>query len=280
MFNMTNDQVVPYNSSADGNKYGKEGAGALGISEADMGISNTVNILIPLKMNLEQMADKITGIVAGRMGTVAASATVTNTKESIDNSLTTTAPLFFFFAKFQEKHLRAILELSKLSWGILKPEKGQMILGMDGMKYMSSTEDIPFDDYGYTLADSRKEQDVRAMLRQYMSVALNVNPDLIDAAIDSEIAQTSTEALMTIKKTLKELRKIKEQEAQAQQEAAAQQQQQSDQGQVDLMNAKAQNTAKEIALRGNVDIAKNTSKSMDAHVLAQNQPPQQQGVRK
>lgn len=250
MHNMTNDQIVPYNSAEDGNNYGKDGANAVGMKEADMGVSNSVNILIPLKMNLEAMADRITGIAQGRMGNIPASSTVENAKENIENSLTTTAPLFYYFSKFQEKVLRRVLDLSKISYGILKPEKGEMILGIDGMQSMVQTQDIPFDDYGFSLGDAKKEQAIRSMLRANMAVAINANPELIEVSIDSEIASTVTEAQAIIKKAMKDLRDMRAQEAQADRDAQAANAQAQIQGQQQNVQMQGDQAIREIGAKG------------------------------
>lgn len=272
MYDATNDGIIYINTSADGNASGRDAMNATGFTSIDMGVSNTVSILIPLKDNLERMADRITGIDPSRRGNIKASATVANTDTSIAKSTTTTAALTYFFYQYKERVIRRVLDMTKISWGILKPEKGEMILGTEGMQYLKATHDIAFDDYGYTLADSRKEQNIREIVRSYFQQSINAGTGRIQDAIEFETAETMTEALAVIKKGWQEVRKAQAEDAKAAQEQQAQLQIQLQQGQGQMQAAQGEQMAKEIGLRAQADIAKDTVKAGNQLALEQSQP--------
>lgn len=226
-YQVMNDNFIVYNSAADG-MTAEKSALAAGFKEIDLGVSQTIGTLIPLKQDLEATADRITGILQNRMGDIPASSTAYSAQQSIQASRTTTAPLFYFFNQFVERKMRLILALSKISWGILKPEKGEMILGKEMMQFLKVTEDIAFDDYGYSLGDMTRELKIRDIIRAYLPQAINANPELLEAAIKSEIEETVAGAQGVISNAFAEIRKRLSQEAAARaQEAMALQQEKS-----------------------------------------------------
>ena len=83
MYNLTDDGLYLYNSSQEGNKIGRDVMVQGTIKEIDLGVSNTIAVLLPLKNELQLMADRLTGITEERQGQIAASSTVTNAQSNI-----------------------------------------------------------------------------------------------------------------------------------------------------------------------------------------------------
>jgi hypothetical protein len=106
MYNMANESLLIIDSSDEGNVSGKEGVGSTGFKEIDLGVSQSISVLIPLKMDLERMVERITGITPDRMGDIKASSTAYGAQQSIQASRTITAPMFFYFNEFYAPDVR------------------------------------------------------------------------------------------------------------------------------------------------------------------------------
>lgn len=270
-YRMVNDGLLMINTSADGNASGRDINSAIGIKEIDLGVSASVQQLLLLKTDLENMSEKITGILDSRFGQISPSASVGNTQASIQGSQTTTAPLFYFFAQFVERLMKLVLEESKISWGILKPEKGEMVLGQEGMRFLTLSPELCFDDYGYSLGDVTRDMTIRNMLKTYIVPVLNAEPTLLGMALEAEMAETTTEAVAKIKSAIDKMNSDRAQEA-----AAAQQAQIDHEKALQSMifNSKQQdhvNDLEKIHAKGVVKQAGDTQKAMNQGVHLLNQ---------
>lgn len=280
MYNIVNDGLLLINTAADGNVAGKDSTTAAGFRSEDIGISQSLNILFAYKMQLEDTVKKVLGIAPARMGDIPASSTVGNTQQQMASSLTTTAPLFYYFNQYVERGMKLTLELSKISWGILKPEKGEMILGADGMRMLRVTEDICFDDYGYSLGDVQKEMNIRQILRQYMPAVLQAEPTLIHMAIKAELAETFTEAEAIVEKAMAEVNRMQQQQQQDAHDQQMQQIQAQNQGAQQLQQGAQQHDMNMLAAKTITKNAENTQKAMNqtTHETAKaGLAPQQKG---
>lgn len=270
MYKITNDGVIEWNSAEEGNEGARNIEGAVGVSAIDLGISSSINTLIPLKVDLEQTADRITGILQNRMGNIAASATVSNTQQSVAASRTTTAGLFYFFAEYIERVMRLTLEFSKISYGVLRPDIGDMVLGVEKMQFLKMTPDFAFQDYGYKLGDIMKEMDVRNMLREWAPIVLNSQPEMVETFMEAAWTETTAEIQGKIRNAFKKINEAKQAEAQAQSEAAMAQKQVMVDGTNQVQQTKNEGDLAKVAAQGQVATSIEGQKGKNAAILQRN----------
>lgn len=271
LYNLTNEGVVFFNSSEDGNEGAKTFEQQIGLGQVDLGVSTTINTLIPLKVDIEQTVDRITGILNTRSGIIQASATVSNTQQSLQASRTTTAALFYFFGEYIERIIRLTLEMSKISWGVLRPDIGKMMLGVEKFQFLSGIENIAFHDYGYQMADITKDQTVRDMLRQFYPVVLNSSPDLLPDILEAELADTATEAQAIMSRAMQVINDRKQQEAVMANEAAMQREQVAANAPVAVQQEKVKGDLMKEAAKGNNAAVLEGQKAANQAVLQRNQ---------
>lgn len=221
LYQITNDSLLLVNSAAEGNKGQRDLQSLAGIREIDLGISATVQVLINLKIELQDTADKLTGVLASRQGITPASATSGNVQSSMEASRMSTGPLFYYHQRFMENFLNKAVDRLKIIWGHLTPEDGDNILGTENMEWLKATKDIAWDKFGAYISDSRQDAKIKDMIRQYLPQAFQAGELDFEGAMEFEMQQTTAEALAKIRQIKKDFQKaqdqIKQQEMQAQQ---------------------------------------------------------------
>jgi hypothetical protein len=288
MHKLTNDGIYDYDSSADGNMSGTSVEVQGSIKEIDLGISANMQVLLTLKVQLQDMADRLSGISNERQGQIAASQTSGNANLAVQGSQNITEPLNYYFDRYVENVLIRVAEYSKITV-FTHPDKLGMIIGDDAVGFLKITKDISYDDYGYYLADSRKEEDVKGRIRGLMEFALNSKEMRVQDALDFELAETMTEAVAVVKKGWAEVQKMNQDAQAAQQQAQGQQAQAQQEGQAAMNEQQFQNQQKLEQQRGLNKIAAETVKGKNQYVLNTQQaindvlssgtgapPPQQQ----
>lgn len=221
---MTNDGIYDYNSAEDGNISGAKIEINGAIKEIDLGVSATMQILLTLKVQLESMADRLSGVNEQREGNIASSATVGNTQSALESSRTITEPMNYIFDRYTEMVLMKVAELTKIVWTVLHPEEGENIVGTDGIKFLRVSKDLLFDAFGTYLGDSRKEHDIRQLVRNYIPMAINAGELAVHTAIEFELQETLGEAIAVVKKGWEQIQQIKSQEQENNLKAQAEQQ--------------------------------------------------------
>lgn len=211
---ITNDSLLIYNSAEDGNMGNIALNGDIGFKPFDLGISNTVGVLINLKMQLQDTADRLSGVNEQREGNISASATVGNTQSALKSSRSITEPMNYYFDRYVENVLMKTAELTKLVWTTLHPEEGENIVGTDGIKFLRVTKDLLFDAFGVYLGDSRKEEEIRQMVRGYFGASINAGEMAPHTAIEFELEQTVGEAVQVVKKGWETIQQIRANEQQ------------------------------------------------------------------
>jgi len=208
LYDMTNDGVYYYNSAEDGNISGEKIEVNGAMREVDLGISSTVQVLINLKLELQNTADLLSGMPNYRTGSTPASATATNAQGALRLSRTITGPMFYFFDQYVENIFTLVCELSKISYGLLRKDEGSLIVGEDGVQFLGDTMNIALDDYGVFLADARKESEIRERVRGYMGLAINAGEQRIEDGVEFELAETLPEAVEIVRKGWKTIKDL------------------------------------------------------------------------
>ena len=205
MYNLADDGMYLYNSSQEGNKIGRDVMVQGTIKEIDLGISNTIAVLIPLKNELQLMADRLTGITEERQGQIAASSTVTNAQSNIIASRTMTEPMFYYMERFTERVFQKTLEAVKVAWGLMDTGEGDLIIGDEGTGFLKATADIANDDYGVYLIDGREEQEIKAKLDMLAQVSVNAKELRLQDWLKVSLAGTLGEAQLALEKGWKDM---------------------------------------------------------------------------
>ena len=200
MYNLADDGLYLYNSSQEGNKIGRDVMVQGTIKEIDLGISNTISVLIPLKAELQLMADRLTGITEERQGQISASSTVTNAQSNIVASRTMTEPMFYYMERFTERVFSKMLEAIKVAWGLMQSGEADLIIGDEGKGFLKATADIANDDYGVYLIDGREEQEIKAKLDMLAQVSVNAKELRLQDWLKVSLAETLGEAQEALEK--------------------------------------------------------------------------------
>ena len=270
MHNLTNDGIYLYDSSVDGSMSGTSVEIQGAIKEIDLGISSNTQTLLTLKVQLQDMADRLSGISNERQGEIAASQTSGNAALAVQGSRNITEPLNYFFDRFVENILIRVAEYSKITV-FTHPDKLGMIIGDDAVGFLKITKDISNDDYGYYISDSRKEEDIKNRIRGLMEFALNSKEMRVEDALAFELAETMTQAVAVVKSGWKEVKDIAAKQQEAQQQAQGQQAQEAQQGQAAMQQNQFEHQVALEKQRGLNKIAAETVKGKNNYVLNEQQ---------
>lgn len=264
LYRMTNDGIYDYNSAEDGNISGQKVEINGAIREIDLGVSASMQVLLGLKMELEHTADKLSGVNEERSGNIAASSTATGAQLSQQASRTLTEPMFYMFTRFTENVFSKLVEYSKISWGLLKPDQGAMIIGDDGVKFLRATKDLANDDYGVYLSDGRKEMDIRKTMRELAMAAVNSGELRIHDVAKFELEETLSGAIEVLDRAWKEVKQMGMQEQQQKQQG----EQQMTQAQIE---AQKESVAEEQNFEANLEVLKSDLKMGQDSLKVKNQ---------
>ncbi len=271
LYNAFNDSFIDYDSSAAGNMAGKDLSMNQIFREIDLGVSNSFPYLLQMKNEVISMLDLITGIYPSRQGTAAASATVTNTMQSVENSRTITEPMFYYLTKHFERIMLGIVEKGKLVWGLYQPNKARTILGDEKYNFLQLTKDIAFASYNVELVNPRWEQQIMDRMRQMAEYSLNAKEIRALDVLDLELQETLADKKAMLKKAWADINAARNESAKMQMQADAENQQRSLATQVELNREQREDQQSavidQIREKGRVDIIVNSNKAKDEAIL-------------
>lgn len=279
MYNALNDGFIDYDSTAQGNMSGRDLDITNMFKEIDLGVSSSFPALIALKQEIQQTIDRLTGINENREGQIAASSTATNAQSAIRASRTITEGMFFLMGLFTEKVLVKICETTKLTWGLYKTQKGQIVLGDEKFKFLEVTKDLAYQDYGVSLLDGGRELDLRQRFERYAEAALNAKDIRYKDIIQFDLQPTLVEATAVLEKAFTEMEKIRQSDMQSQGQVQTQIAQQQMATQIQIADADREdrqiNEKENIILQGDTDIRVNSAKASGAMIAKQSEIEQQ-----
>jgi hypothetical protein len=234
LYQLANDSFIDWDSSAAGNTSGRNLDISQMIKELDLGLSSSFPQLIALKQDIQNTIDRLSGINENREGIIAASSTATNAQSSIQASRTMTKHMDYATGLFIEKVLTKIAETTKVSWGLFKAEKGEIILGAEKFKFMRATSDIAYSDYAVYLDDGGRFLEVKQQMRLYMEASLNAKEIRPQDVLELELSESLSEAKSILKNSYEVLEKARQEEQGRALEAQSQNAQAQMQGQQQL----------------------------------------------
>jgi hypothetical protein len=224
---MVNEGIYDYDSSADGNASQREARVNSMLKDIDLGVSESIGKLIEIKREIEATADRLTGINNDRQGDIAASSTATNANSAIQISRTITEYMFYMFGKYCENVLKKVMEHGKLSFGVLNPDLGRMLLGDEAIRFLDSIQNLPNDSFGLGLSDSSKEDAVRTKIeQQWLPSAINAQELRSVDAWQAAMAESVDEMTVIAEKGWKIVKDQMQQQQESAQQAKSMDQQQ------------------------------------------------------
>lgn len=218
---ITNDGILDYNSAADGNEGGRDMDMRETLKEIDMGLSASMVELRALKTDIERTVDLLTGINGPRQGQTQASQPLGSQNNDLNQSFSITEPFSFMFNEYTEQVFYKMMMFGKVTYGLLHPDKGAMLLGDSGLKYLKDTSSIAFEDYGLYISDGRREKQVRELMHEYLPQAINAKELRVVDAVQAELAETMDKTLAILNHGWDVVQDIAQKQTQGEQQARA-----------------------------------------------------------
>ena len=220
MYDVVEHGVIQFNSAVDGIESEQQIINAAQIIQSiDLGLTQSFEILLTLKNDIQNTIDKLTGINETREGLGRASATATGTMQNIEASRSITKDLFFMLQVYSSIFLTKMVDKVKINWDYLKSLKG-MFLDDDDMDFLKITEDICLDEFAAYFSDGREYNEVKQFAMQLFPQEINAGNLRTKDAIRFKSSQSLAEGLQVLDRAWDELEKVKAQLQQQEQEAA------------------------------------------------------------
>lgn len=216
MFNISEESFITTNSNADENQAARTPPENAGVNSVNIGDVQNIMALINLKVDIQNMIDRISGINEFREGEGAVSATATQNIDAIAASRTITSPIFYAHSKFLENVFMRVIEQTKYAIGYLKDDSFDSIIGDNGVEVMKRSKDVHWDDYGVFIADPNREAEIREKITLFGQVALNSGEIRIPELLEAELAPTIQDSVQLFKEGLKNLDRLRQEEQQQQ----------------------------------------------------------------
>jgi hypothetical protein len=221
---VSEDGIARYDSSAEGNRSGTEAdSNKVGIGAINLGQSQSLMVLLNQAMDIERVMDRITGMNDNRIGLAKATSTATANVNNIEASRSMTYDLFYFMANYIELVLEKLCEKTKINVLYKGEDSRQFIFDDDQIKYLLSTKDLVFDNYGVSITDGKKERDIlqriEGLFPQEINAGLLRTKDVAKFYMETSFAS----AIKILDKAHEELAALRQQEERTKQETSQKQ---------------------------------------------------------
>jgi len=220
LHSISEDGVVRYNSSAEGNISGIEvDSSKVGIGTANLGQSQNLIILLQQAMDIERVMDRITGMNDARQGLEKATSTATANISNVEASRSMTYDMFYFMKEYIERVLMKLAEKSKLNITQYGEDSRQFVLSDEEIQYLISTKNLMFHNYAVTISDGRKEQTILQKLEQLFPQEINAGLLRTKDVAKFYMEENFAKAIKVLDLAHTELATIRQQELRTKQEA-------------------------------------------------------------
>jgi hypothetical protein len=218
---ITEDGIVRYNSSAEGNVSGTESeSNKVGVTAINLGQNQNLVVLLNQAMDIERVMDRITGMNDNRQGLSRPTTTATANVNNIEASRSMTYDLFYFMKGYMERSLTKLAEKTKINKTYIGADSRQFIFDDGDMMYMMTTRDLDLDNYGVVVSDGKKEKDIltklEALFPQEINAQMLRSKDVARFWTESSFAA----ALRVLDNAHDEMAKIRENEIRVKQESS------------------------------------------------------------
>lgn len=231
LHSVSEDGVVRYNSSSEGNMTGSESdSNKVGIGALNLGQSQALIVLMNQAMDVERVMDRITGMNDARQGLEKATATASGNQNNIEASRSMTYDIFYFMKDYEERVLMKLAEKTKLNQVYFGKDGRQFVFSDSEIKYLITTKNLIFSNYAVSINDGRREQDVLQKIEQMFPQEINAGglrtKDVAKFLMEDNFAH----AIKVLDEAHEELEAIRIQQSRVDQES----QQQATQAQVQM----------------------------------------------
>jgi hypothetical protein len=217
---ISEDGIVRYNSSAEGNRGGVEAdSNKVGIQSINLGQSQSLMVLLNQAMDIERIMDRITGMNEGRQGVQKATTTATANVNNIEASRSKTYDLFFFMTKYIEKVLMKLAEKTKINEVYLGEDGRKFILDQDEIKYLVNTKNLVWDNYGISVTDGKKERDIMLKLEGLFPAEINASEIRTKDVAKFYMETNFAAAIKILDKAHEEIARIRQDQSRVDQES-------------------------------------------------------------
>lgn len=224
---ITEDGIIRYNSSAEGNVSGTElESNKVGVGAVNLGQNQNLAILLQQAIDIERVMDRVTGMNENRQGLTKATTTATANVNNIEASRSMTYDLFYFMQEYIERVLTKLAEKTKINKTYIGADNRQFILDDGEMMYLMSTKELDFDNYGVTITDGKKEKDILAKIETLFPQEINAGMLRTVDVAKFWTESTFASALRVLDNAHDKLAKIRQEELRVKQESAMQANQQ------------------------------------------------------
>jgi hypothetical protein len=214
MTELMDDGTVRYNTAAEGNKFGLDGRSEQALSGVNVGDKGRVlDVLLRLKMDIENSIDRITGITRGRSGSEFATTTATTSNNNLESSRTTTYDFFYQSKLFFDEVMTRLCEKGKLNFIENNPDYGGSVFSDDEFNFIRATSDIPLENFTATINDGRKELHVMDKIESLFQGDINSGQLRSKDVARFYLADSLHEGLKVLDKAWGEIQKISQQSA-------------------------------------------------------------------
>ena len=278
LYEMVNDQMIDYDSSAAGNAGARNLDPANMFKQFDLGLSDSFQYLLAMRNDIVNQLNEITGINENRMGITAASSTATAQQSNISNSRTITEALFYGFSGFVSRVMQGIVDSTAISWAFYKIEKGEQILGADKFRFLQVTREIGYRDYGVYIEDGSKYMEISQKIEKMMEFSLNAKEIRPKDALNVLLAETMSQKKAILENSWVEMQKVIQESNAAQQQNDAAMQEQALQTQIqiaqedreDLQKASQDDIVLSAQMQMEIDNNKAKGKMFETQIKAEN----------
>jgi len=220
LHSVSEDGVVRFNSSAEGNISGLEAESSkVGIGSMNLGESQTLVVLLSQAIDIERVMDRITGMNDARQGLEKATTTATVGISNVEASRSMTYDMFYFMKEYIERVLMKLAEKSKLNITQYGEDSRQFVLSDEEIQYLISTKNLMFHNYAVTISDGRKEQTILQKLEQLFPQEINAGLLRTKDVAKFYMEENFAKAIKVLDLAHTELAKIRQQELKIKQEA-------------------------------------------------------------
>ena len=230
-FDITENGVITINSSAEGNFSNTDVQNAVKlIQELDLGLSQSFDILLKVKNDVENTMDRITGINESREGQSPTSQTATGTMQNIEASRSITRDIFYGHQMFMNRLFSNLVEKTKLNAKYLDSNRAKILLGDNGINFIKASSDFMFDDFDVKFTDGGREKEIRDKVARFFDVEINSGNLRTQDVIKFDMTKNLNDGIRVLQAAWGTITQVRREELQAQSE----QQQQQIQGQQQL----------------------------------------------
>lgn len=220
LHSVSEDGVVRYNSSAEGNRTASESdSNKVGIGSLNLGQSNNLIVLLNQAMDVERVMDRITGMNESRQGLEKATTTATANVSNVEASRSMTYDMFYFMKDYIERVLMKLAEKSKLNVVHNGMDSRKFVLSDEEIQYLVSTKNLVFHNYAVSITDGRKEQITLQKIEQLFPQEINAGMLRTKDVAKFFMEENFAKAIKVLDLAHDELAAIRQQESKVAQEA-------------------------------------------------------------